>query len=254
MKSFFSGFFKRRTAIQRLSSDIIIGVVISIIATIIINFFPTFKDYFLRKINIPLFVLLLTILITFLLTLFLSRSYYHITIDKLKEDASKDRFLTKAYAKNQGPIFLEKRIHDASIRNESFSVIYLDIDDFKLINEVFGHDAADFVLQQFVERILPRSEDEYLIREGGEEFLIITKLREPYGAAIEGFGFANRVKNEVQKDPFLLIRGKGETYNLTISCGVAEFIKGDTTTTLKNRAEFAMREAKKTKNSVILSE
>lgn len=249
MTNFIKELFKRKRAF-----DVIVGVVITIISTIILSFSPSVKSFLLQKINTPFFVLILIVLIIFIFTILGCIRYFKNTIEKLKEDASRDRFLTKAYSKDQAERLLNNRIEDAITSGKSFSVIFLDIDDFKKINEEHGHDDADFILEQFAERIEPRSKDEYFIRNGGDEFLIITKLTDPRGAGIEGNGFANRIKNDVKNDPFLLKRGKGEKYNLTISCGVAEYLKKDTFHTIINRAESAMREAKKTKNFVILAE
>ncbi|URA10835.1 GGDEF domain-containing protein [Thermospira aquatica] len=70
--------------------------------------------------------------------------------------------------------FLHKESKRASRHNEMFSVILIDIDDFKNINDRFGHIAGDIVLQHTAKMMLDvlRQED-IAIRYGGDEFMII---------------------------------------------------------------------------------
>lgn len=100
--------------------------------------------------------------------------------------------------------------------NNQLSVIMIDIDHFKLINDRFGHAAGDRVLVQFVERVKKqlRSSD-ILARYGGEEFSILL----PQTGLEQARQAAERIREEVAFQPFNT--GEAETY-ITISLGVAE--------------------------------
>jgi diguanylate cyclase (GGDEF)-like protein/PAS domain S-box-containing protein len=119
------------------------------------------------------------------------------------------------------------------------SVIMIDIDHFKLINDRFGHAAGDKVLIQFVDRVKKqvRSSD-ILARYGGEEFSILL----PETGLDQARQFAERIREEVAFQPFNT--GEAETY-ITISLGVAEYTEDVTQLDeLIGRSDKAMYEAK----------
>ncbi len=99
-----------------------------------------------------------------------------------------------------------------------FSVIMLDIDHFKLINDTHGHDAGDFALQLMgcALREFTRA-NESAGRWGGEEFLIVTET----GLA-EALPFAERLRRAIQTTVYV----GGVPDYLTASFGVAEFERG----------------------------
>jgi len=80
---------------------------------------------------------------------------------------------------------LEHLIEYAERYGETFSVIIFDIDNFKLLNDTYGHLAGDRVLREIakeVKKIIRRSD--IFGRYGGEEFLIILpKTKDPYPVA-----------------------------------------------------------------------
>ncbi|WP_445619691.1 GGDEF domain-containing protein [Kushneria sp. Sum13] len=98
---------------------------------------------------------------------------------------------------------------------EVSSVIIIDLDHFKSVNDRLGHDAGDAVLKQFAQHLvaITRKQD-MAVRWGGEEFLILlpdTTLEE---AAI----MAERLRRRVERAPFSL---EPQTLKVTISLGVA---------------------------------
>ncbi|SPJ33066.1 GGDEF domain-containing protein [Kushneria phyllosphaerae] len=98
---------------------------------------------------------------------------------------------------------------------EASSVIIIDLDHFKSVNDRWGHDAGDAVLKQFAQHLvaITRKQD-MAVRWGGEEFLILlpdTTLEE---AAI----MAERLRHRVESTPFPL---EPQTLKITISLGVA---------------------------------
>jgi len=119
--------------------------------------------------------------------------------------------------------------------NSSFGIIMIDIDNFKKINDTYGHLTGDDVLQE-IARILSENvrKIDVLGRWGGEEFLIVDNESDP-GKIIE---FAEKIRSAVEKHKFKKV---GE---VTCSFGVTQYVEGDTTSSLIIRADKAMYAAK----------
>ncbi len=95
------------------------------------------------------------------------------------------------------------------------SVIMMDIDHFKQVNDTFGHSAGDAVLRNLA-RVLSAEvrPDDVLARYGGEEFVVL--MRQTPGA--RAYDAAERLRASVQNNPAII---DGRPLPLTISCGVA---------------------------------
>ncbi|MBW9259061.1 MAG: diguanylate cyclase [Candidatus Thiodiazotropha sp. (ex. Lucinisca nassula)] len=129
---------------------------------------------------------------------------------------------------------------------ENLSLLMLDIDHFKNINDTYGHDTGDSILFSLVELIKPliREVDQFA-RWGGEEFIIVL----PKTDIIEGANLAERIRRQVEDINFPAIN------HLTISIGVTAFQKNDTHASIIKRADDALYEAKNTgRNRVILKQ
>lgn len=88
----------------------------------------------------------------------------------------KQELMTDTLTKTHNYKYLEEILQNKVKRKELFSLIYIDIDEFKKINDTYGHTAGNYLLQRFVELIKPKMErDSILCRYGGDEFCIITK-------------------------------------------------------------------------------
>ncbi len=100
------------------------------------------------------------------------------TREKLREISITDK-LTNLYNRHKIDEVLREKQELANRYNTLFSVIILDIDHFKQINDSFGHQAGDTVLQQFAALLLDRKRQSDIIgRWGGEEFILILPLSE----------------------------------------------------------------------------
>ncbi|WP_147535799.1 diguanylate cyclase [Bacillus marasmi] len=127
-------------------------------------------------------------------------------------------------------------------KNEKLSLLYIDIDFFKKINDTYGHKEGDIVLKD-LGMILMNAARSYDIvsRNGGEEFSIIL-LDCPLKRAME---ISENIRETVEKYPFTL--SSGEIIYITISIGVASF---DETTpdieSLLEDADKALYQAKRT--------
>ncbi len=117
------------------------------------------------------------------------RNYYHdpIVLERSVYNYTKNQTfidsLTGLYNYRFLRDFLHKESKRASRHNEMFSVILIDIDDFKSINDRFGHMAGDIALQHTAKMMLDvlRQED-IAIRYGGDEFMIILPETDLEGA------------------------------------------------------------------------
>jgi len=166
------------------------------------------------------------------------------SLRRLKADVRVDE-LTGALRKAEIKRTVADRCAQAQKSSRSLSAIFIDIDNFKSINDTHEHDAGDFVLKQLGEVIRPRSPGDLLFRFGGDEFLIVTRLEEPEGVLAKGYAFARRLQGEVDGWEFLVDRTTPARVHLTISCGVTDFgLGGDDPEAMIQRADTACLRAK----------
>ncbi len=83
--------------------------------------------------------------------------------------------LTKLYIRNKFDSMVSYEIHQVKrYNNRSLSILLLDIDDFKYINDNYGHDVGDEILQEITRIItIPLRESDIAARWGGEEFILM---------------------------------------------------------------------------------
>ncbi len=142
---------------------------------------------------------------------------------------------------------LEKTLHAEIERTRrehgECSLIMCDIDNFKLINDNFGHDMGDKVLEKFGELISQHIRpSDFSARYGGEEFIILM----PGVSTAKAMLSAERLRLALSKLQIDMLPNK-----ITASFGVSELIAGDSPETFIKRADSAMYKAKKTgKNRV----
>ncbi len=135
----------------------------------------------------------------------------------------------------------------AERRSLPLTCVLLDIDNFKEINDHFGHPFGDFVLKEVagILKKFSRSED-LLIRYGGEEFLFLT-----HDSPQEAYNMAERLRKSVEEHPF---ENKKNSTKLTISIGIGQMLEcvTDTEERLIALADCALYYAKFSgKNKVI---
>jgi diguanylate cyclase (GGDEF)-like protein len=121
---------------------------------------------------------------------------------------------------------------------QSLCVALLDLDNFKRLNDAFGHQAGDSALQHLVgvvrESVRPT---DWVARYGGEEFLILLPC-EPIERAV---AVMERVQDELMQRPFAI---HGERMLITFSAGVALHRPGESADEVVARADAAMYRAK----------
>lgn len=120
-----------------------------------------------------------------------------------------------------------------------FSYFMIDIDYFKAINDRYGHQTGDLVLQRTGETLkqLSRAKD-YVVRYGGEEMAILL----PDTGISDALRFAERVRQTIEQKAVEYEQGK--TLNMTVSIGVATLTKSETSADLIKCADEALYYAK----------
>jgi diguanylate cyclase (GGDEF)-like protein len=161
----------------------------------------------------------------------------------IQKEAENDP-LTEVYNRVKFNKVLEGMIYRANRYYLNFSIILLDIDHFKSINDEYGHNIGDKVLVELarlVKTVL--RESDVFARWGGEEFVIIaesTNLK-------EASQLASKLRRIVAEYPFK------EIGNVTCSFGVTEFKSGDTEIHLFERVDKALYEAKHNGRNQVVS-
>ncbi len=142
-------------------------------------------------------------------------------------------------------------LNKASVAGKPLSLIIIDIDHFKLVNDTYGHQAGDDVLIGFAERIKKtvRSKD-LACRFGGEEFIIAM----PDTDSELAYVVADRMRREIAEHPFV-IDGGAQQIAVTISAGIAS-LEGseDTIETMLKRADEALYMAKRNGRNQVISD
>ena len=135
------------------------------------------------------------------------------TIVSLTEEASIDK-LTGLYNKSFGTERISEAISDV-IREVTGALIMFDLDNFKLVNDLFGHDMGDKVLSAFSEIMRKNTRDTDIIsRIGGDEFLgLFREIREEAAVA----SLTERLNNELFEEAKLLM---GEDFDIPLGISV----------------------------------
>ncbi len=137
-------------------------------------------------------------------------------------------------------IQLQAMIETARQRQTPLTLMILDIDLFKHVNDRYGHDAGDEVLKGFAARLQANARGgDVLCRLGGEEFVAVM----PGVAVDQASKIAERTRVSVESQGFA-INGAGGSIPLTVSIGLAELNDGCDAADLYRRADRALYRAK----------
>jgi len=157
--------------------------------------------------------------------------------------------LTGLYNRHYLNAHLENMVKQSLSNNKPLSLMMMDMDHFKQVNDTYGHDMGDEVLKRLAEIIVKtlRSAD-LAARFGGEEFVVLM----PETDITNAFDVADRLRRVVENTPFKLINAEGSIQK-TISIGITVLNDfGDSAQSLLKRADEALYEAKHTgRNKVI---
>ena len=146
--------------------------------------------------------------------------------------------------------YIQTTIMDMMTLNKScalsFALALFDIDDFKSINDTYGHTTGDYVLKEVVSIIYRNvREEDILGRWGGEEFLLYM----PYTNLEQALPILDYVRTEVENHIFTI---DDSTFNITITCGLSQFVSTENYNSIFNRVDEALYDGKQTgKNRVV---
>lgn len=147
--------------------------------------------------------------------------------------------LTRLLNRKFLPVVLRKEVNYARQRGASFAVIAIDIDHFKQVNDLYGHEAGDMVLQQVAVLLSNSSRGgDYIFRLGGEEFLLLLVDVDQDRA----FKAAEKLRQQVAAESFRLPQER--TLTVTISIGLALHNGHPDYKRMLRRADEALYQAK----------
>jgi len=154
--------------------------------------------------------------------------------------------LTELYVIRHFRLIMNQIVREVGIRREPLSVILMDIDNFKKINDTYGHPAGDMVLKKtaalilaFIRKRRPFREIDFAARYGGEEFIVMLRkagLEEAAEIAAE------RIRKKIEETKF---EWEGKLIPVTVSLGVAVRHPGENVPDpMVHRADAALYKAK----------
>ena len=162
-------------------------------------------------------------------------------LEKAKVDSVTDG-LTGIYNRKAFDRYIRELISKNNLTKTSFAILMIDIDNFKTVNDSYGHQTGDRALLALAHkcRSLIRHED-FIARYGGEEFVILlpnASLRNAVKKArliCKTISDTHYSLNDIKADHIL---------SLTVSIGVSVYQKGDTAKSVIDRADQALYAAK----------
>jgi len=135
---------------------------------------------------------------------------------------------------------LSTMLENARMRRSPLTLMILDIDHFKRVNDTYGHDSGDEVLKGFADRLrgIIRGGD-LLCRLGGEEFVIVM----PGVNVVAATRIAERARQAIEQEAFVMATS-GQVINITTSIGLAERRDDNDPHQLYRRADQALYRSK----------
>lgn len=156
--------------------------------------------------------------------------------------------LTKLYNRHYLDTHLKNLISQSLQSRRPMSLMIMDMDHFKEVNDTYGHDVGDEVLVTLANVIINtiRSAD-LAARYGGEEFVILM----PETDAARAYEAAERLRKNVESMPFKVSHPVGELHK-TVSIGYATIEPTDVPETLIKRADASLYESKNTGRNKVM--
>jgi len=168
-------------------------------------------------------------------------------IEKLSDHATKDR-LTKLPNRGSTESYLEYRLGELRQFGSKFCVFFLDIDNFRVFNNTYGHDLGDEVLITVSKSILHTIRKQDIFgRWGGEEFIGIYEIQKNSDAVMIAESIRILIENSE-------VEHKGEALSVTASLGVTEALESDTVDSVVKRADSLMYQSKQNGKNRVTSD
>ena len=175
-------------------------------------------------------------LVAYITTMFSSDIRYGLSKAKLVAETDE---LTSLLNRRGFAIVAAKMLGQTTRHNRELSVLMIDSDNLKQVNDKYGHKAGDQLLMTLVKIIQGQLRDtDVLARYGGDEFVVLL----PEAGANGAFEVAERIRQSVSK---AALEFNGKSIRLTVSMGIASYpTDGRTLDALVDNADKAMYKAK----------
>ena len=162
------------------------------------------------------------------------------------KNLSEKDYLTGLYNREKFEQIAERIIYEAKRYGRKFSLIMFDIDNFKSVNDTFGHDTGDMLLKEIAAIVGAQlRKSDYFIRWGGDEFIIILPETD-IGSACNA---AEKIRKFVENHKFSIAN------HTTISLGAVQYTAEENYRSLFKRLDNALYMSKsKGKNAAFVSE
>lgn len=149
--------------------------------------------------------------------------------------------LTNAFNRKSFEEQMKKHMQMSVISQTPVTLLTLDIDFFKKINDAYGHDIGDFILKECVKTLKEvfHRDDDFVARIGGEEFAVILPSFTYEHAIVKAEEALNKIRKEV------FIHGELKI-NFTVSMGIAQWLQNETLDQCIKRADTALYHSKQT--------
>lgn len=158
---------------------------------------------------------------------------------KLLESEVFNDTLTGLHNRKKYDLVIEDKIKEFELHQKIFSLMLIDIDHFKKVNDTYGHEVGDKLLKQFSALLKSKLRtDDLLFRWGGEEFALLIDNNQE-----DTYKLALKLKNAIQKTDF-------EGLHITASFGISQ-ISDTNIQTLFNNADKALYSAKNSGRNIV---
>jgi diguanylate cyclase (GGDEF)-like protein/putative nucleotidyltransferase with HDIG domain len=158
-------------------------------------------------------------------------------------------YLTGLYNHRTFQKKLTAQIQSAKENEHEFALYIIDLDNFKQINDLYGHQTGDKILVEVANLIRDVFEDGFVARYGGEEFAAIMPT---IGCKQEALSFGTDLVKSLSNKKFTILNGDS-SIKVTASVGISCFPHNATNKEdLIKQADYSMYKAKRTKNNVVL--
>ena len=182
--------------------------------------------YFLPDVILRLICISLTTVTLIMLTYFGSKFF----VEELEKYANYDT-LTRLLNRRSMDNYLQAAYRQAKTGKASFCLLMADIDDFKKVNDTYGHDCGDEVLKYVAQTITTGvKKNDNVFRWGGEEICILLNADEEKAVAA-----AERIRKDIYRDP-VIYRNKTQV-SVTITMGVSPYRDGMTIQAMMDDAD-----------------
>ena len=193
-------------------------------------------DYLKDAKNTFYFNLFISLFITFLVAwiIFNVIKKYNFKLEYMAFNDS----LTGLYNRRHFEEVFAKQIHLFKRQKQSFSILFMDIDNFKNINDTHGHEVGDFIIKN-IAKLLKQNlrESDTIARWGGEEFVVLLQNSNSTTA----FEISEKIRNIIQNN--MILHNAIGKY-ATASFGVTEFLESDSMDLVLSRVDKAMYTSK----------